>query len=140
MLFRSMPNQDVPPTWPRRAHANPDHIVRIYSTLAPCSAAVFVIVLSPACPALRWFLSTYHVFASAPPARDTSARLCWPYLHRSYSGDDVRFHLLPLEHELIVRDVPRLYGLTLHQAYRYYKHYPEDPWLYPKGLVRLRRL
>ncbi|KAJ8487663.1 hypothetical protein ONZ51_g4046 [Trametes cubensis] len=28
-----------------------------------------------------------------------------------------------------------LYGLTLHQAYRYYKHYPEDPWLYPKGLV-----
>ncbi|KAI0656156.1 hypothetical protein C8Q70DRAFT_396668 [Cubamyces menziesii] len=30
-----------------------------------------------------------------------------------------------------------LYGLTLHQAYRYYKHYPEDPWLYPKGLVTI---
>ncbi|KAI0324718.1 hypothetical protein GY45DRAFT_1331264 [Cubamyces sp. BRFM 1775] len=30
-----------------------------------------------------------------------------------------------------------LYGLTLHQAYRYYKHYPEDPLLYPKGLVTI---
>ncbi|KAH9884526.1 hypothetical protein C8Q73DRAFT_796233 [Cubamyces lactineus] len=30
-----------------------------------------------------------------------------------------------------------LYGLTVHQAYRYYKHYPEDGLLYPKGIVTL---
>ncbi|KAI0324713.1 hypothetical protein GY45DRAFT_1375336 [Cubamyces sp. BRFM 1775] len=28
-----------------------------------------------------------------------------------------------------------LYGLTVHQAYRYYKHFPNDGWLYPKGIV-----
>ncbi|KAH9884529.1 hypothetical protein C8Q73DRAFT_796236 [Cubamyces lactineus] len=28
-----------------------------------------------------------------------------------------------------------LYGLTVHQAYRYYKHYPEDGFFYPKGIV-----
>ncbi|KAI0326515.1 hypothetical protein GY45DRAFT_1381121 [Cubamyces sp. BRFM 1775] len=29
-----------------------------------------------------------------------------------------------------------LYGLTIHQAYRYYKHYPEDGFFYPKGIYR----
>ncbi|KAH9884525.1 hypothetical protein C8Q73DRAFT_719614 [Cubamyces lactineus] len=30
-----------------------------------------------------------------------------------------------------------LYGLTIHQAYRYYKLYPDDGWLYPKGIVTI---
>ncbi|KAI0656152.1 hypothetical protein C8Q70DRAFT_396054 [Cubamyces menziesii] len=30
-----------------------------------------------------------------------------------------------------------LYGLTIHQAYRYYKHYPEDGFFYPRGIVTL---
>ncbi|KAI0656161.1 hypothetical protein C8Q70DRAFT_398227 [Cubamyces menziesii] len=30
-----------------------------------------------------------------------------------------------------------LYGLTIHQAYRYYKLYPKDAWLYPKGIVTI---
>ncbi|KAH9884530.1 hypothetical protein C8Q73DRAFT_796237 [Cubamyces lactineus] len=30
-----------------------------------------------------------------------------------------------------------LYGLTIHQAYRYYKHCPEDRFFYPKGIVSL---
>ncbi|KAI0326519.1 hypothetical protein GY45DRAFT_1373922 [Cubamyces sp. BRFM 1775] len=30
-----------------------------------------------------------------------------------------------------------LYGLTIHQAYRYFKQYPEDGFFYPKGVVML---
>ncbi|KAI0656155.1 hypothetical protein C8Q70DRAFT_1015384 [Cubamyces menziesii] len=30
-----------------------------------------------------------------------------------------------------------LYGLTIHQAYRYFRHYPEDDCFYPKGVVLL---